>query len=197
MGLICPIFTYTYTSRENDGTGLLHYRFRYYSPEMQRFISEDPIRLAGGGLNYYSMTRNNPVNRIDPYGLWTFEVGASWNGQLGPVNVNWNLGFVIDGHGNLGWYNTAGGGIGAGADGSVGVSFGASTGDCIQDISGPFGNTSAGLGAGLHGSVEGFSGPGSQGQTVAGGGFTIGAGAGGGWSVGGSQTWVHPIGSLW
>ncbi|HXQ38087.1 MAG TPA: RHS repeat-associated core domain-containing protein, partial [Anaerolineales bacterium] len=32
-----------YTGRENDGTGLQYNRNRYYSPTLQRFISEDPI----------------------------------------------------------------------------------------------------------------------------------------------------------
>lgn len=59
---------FQYTGREKDGTGLLYYRFRYYSPEMQRFISEDPIRLRGG-INYYSYVQNNAINMIDPYGL--------------------------------------------------------------------------------------------------------------------------------
>lgn len=37
-----------YTGRENDGaTGLLFYRARYYDPVLKRFISEDPIGLAG------------------------------------------------------------------------------------------------------------------------------------------------------
>lgn len=40
---------YQYTGRENDGTGLNYYRARYYSPGMSRFVSEDPIGLAGGG----------------------------------------------------------------------------------------------------------------------------------------------------
>lgn len=30
------------TSEENDGTGLYFLRNRYYSPTLQRFISEDP-----------------------------------------------------------------------------------------------------------------------------------------------------------
>jgi RHS repeat-associated protein len=58
---------FQYTARENDGTGLYYYRARYYSPEMQRFISEDPIRL-GGGINYFSYTQNNPINLTDPTG---------------------------------------------------------------------------------------------------------------------------------
>lgn len=64
---------FQFTGRENDGTGLLHYRFRYYSPEMQRFISEDPIRLRGGGLNYYNYVQNNPIRYTDPYGLFGWD----------------------------------------------------------------------------------------------------------------------------
>ena len=37
-----------YTGRENDSTGLYFYRARYYNPGLQRFVSEDPIGLAGG-----------------------------------------------------------------------------------------------------------------------------------------------------
>jgi RHS repeat-associated protein len=32
-----------YTGRENDQTGLMYYRARYYNPACARFISEDPI----------------------------------------------------------------------------------------------------------------------------------------------------------
>ncbi len=59
---------FQYTGRENDGTGLYYYRARYFSPEMQRFISEDPIRLRGG-INYFTYVQNSPVNRTDPNGL--------------------------------------------------------------------------------------------------------------------------------
>lgn len=46
-----------YTGRENDGTGLYYYRARYYSPALQRFISEDPIAFMGGDVNLYAMFR--------------------------------------------------------------------------------------------------------------------------------------------
>lgn len=59
---------FQYTGRENDGTGLCYYRARYYSPELQRFISEDPIGLAGG-INKYVYVWNQPTRYIDPYGL--------------------------------------------------------------------------------------------------------------------------------
>ncbi len=39
---------FQYTSRENDSNGLYYYRARYYSPQVGRFISEDPIGFAGG-----------------------------------------------------------------------------------------------------------------------------------------------------
>lgn len=34
---------FQYTGRENDGTGFYYYRARYYSPELARFFSEDPL----------------------------------------------------------------------------------------------------------------------------------------------------------
>jgi RHS repeat-associated protein len=56
-----------YTGRENDGTGLYYYRARYYDPIQSRFISEDPIGLAGG-INAYSYVLNDPVIFVDPLG---------------------------------------------------------------------------------------------------------------------------------
>src|SRR5262249_41685007 len=37
---------FQYTGRENDGTGLMQYRNRYYSPTWGRFVSEDTIGLS-------------------------------------------------------------------------------------------------------------------------------------------------------
>lgn len=60
---------FQYTGRESDGTGLYYYRARYYSPELQRFISEDPIRFDSGDVNFYVYVGNNPVKFTDPFGL--------------------------------------------------------------------------------------------------------------------------------
>jgi len=57
-----------YTARENDETGLYFYRARYYDPLLKRFISEDPIGVAGGA-NTYAYVGGNPMSRIDPLGL--------------------------------------------------------------------------------------------------------------------------------
>ncbi|MEU7854269.1 RHS repeat-associated core domain-containing protein [Nonomuraea sp. NPDC049141] len=58
---------FTYTGREDDGTGLLFYRARYYSPTLGRFISEDPVGVDGGA-NLYGYAAGDPVNATDPSG---------------------------------------------------------------------------------------------------------------------------------
>lgn len=57
-----------FTGRENDATGLYYYRARYYSPSLQRFISEDPIGFSGGDKNLYAYVGNSPTNFTDPSG---------------------------------------------------------------------------------------------------------------------------------
>jgi RHS repeat-associated protein len=51
-------------------TGLYYMRARYYDPRMRRFISEDPLGLAGG-INQFAFVENDPVNNSDPTGLET------------------------------------------------------------------------------------------------------------------------------
>ncbi|HKY26732.1 MAG TPA: RHS repeat-associated core domain-containing protein [Pyrinomonadaceae bacterium] len=58
-----------FTGRENDATGLYYYRARYYSPTLQRFISQDPVGFAGGDTNLYAYVANDPVNNTDASGL--------------------------------------------------------------------------------------------------------------------------------
>ena len=59
---------FKYTGREDDGSGLLYYRARYYHPRLQRFISEDPIGFNGGSINLYAYVLNNPITFVDPNG---------------------------------------------------------------------------------------------------------------------------------
>jgi RHS repeat-associated protein len=60
--------SYQFAGRENDGTGLVAMRNRYYNPPWGRFISEDPIGLQGG-TNLYAYAGNDPVTLKDPSGL--------------------------------------------------------------------------------------------------------------------------------
>jgi RHS repeat-associated protein len=59
---------YRFTGREDDGTGLYHYRSRYYSPSAQRFASVDPLGLASGDTNPYAYVFNQPTTLVDPMG---------------------------------------------------------------------------------------------------------------------------------
>jgi len=61
----------TFTGREDDGTGVLYYRARYYSPRLQRFLSEDPLGFGGGDTNLYRYVGNTPQLASDPTGLQT------------------------------------------------------------------------------------------------------------------------------
>jgi len=74
--------TLQYTQRENDGTGLYYYRARYYSPILQRFISEDPIGL-NGGINQYTYAQNNPIRFSDPFGMQVYDCTRKLGGKPG------------------------------------------------------------------------------------------------------------------
>jgi len=61
---------YGFTGRELDAaTGLIHYRARWYDSQQGRFLSEDPLGLAGGDSNLYAYVYNSPTNLFDPLGL--------------------------------------------------------------------------------------------------------------------------------
>jgi RHS repeat-associated protein len=68
---------YQFTGRENDGNGLYYYRARYYDPQFQRFVSEDPLEFGGGDTNLYAYVGNGPTNFSDP-------TGQAWPGPMGP-----------------------------------------------------------------------------------------------------------------
>ena len=62
---------YTYTAREYDPeSGLYFYRARYYDAVIGRFITPDPLWFRSSGIKFYVYVNNNPVNLVDPQGLY-------------------------------------------------------------------------------------------------------------------------------
>ena len=62
-------FDYRFSSEVFDGeTGLVYYNYRYYSAELGRWLSRDPIGKKGG-FNLYAMVEDDPVGRWDDSGL--------------------------------------------------------------------------------------------------------------------------------
>jgi len=59
------------TKERTASIGLDNHGFRYYNPVTGRYISRDPAGYPEG-LNNYLYVLNNPINRIDPLGLWSF-----------------------------------------------------------------------------------------------------------------------------
>ena len=55
-------------------TGLVRFGYRDYSPELGRFTAKDPVDFAGGDTNLYSYVMSDPVNLVDPAGLWGEDV---------------------------------------------------------------------------------------------------------------------------
>jgi RHS repeat-associated protein len=59
---------YRFSSKEvHVNSGMYYYGFRFYDPNLQRWINRDPIQ-EGGGVNLYSFARNCAIGFIDVFG---------------------------------------------------------------------------------------------------------------------------------
>lgn len=98
---------YRYTGRRFDAeTGLYYYRARYYSPDLGRFLSADPIGYKDD-QNLYTYAKNDPVSFFDPNGKSAISVDfrdqavhawtngpTVWQGHAGVVMINDRTGYT-------------------------------------------------------------------------------------------------------
>jgi RHS repeat-associated protein len=84
-GLLADVNSYRFSSKEwNGNSGLYYYLYRFYDPNLQRWLNRDPISEGGfeicrfrGDLfiwpyraeNLYEFCVNQPANKWDKYGL--------------------------------------------------------------------------------------------------------------------------------
>jgi RHS repeat-associated protein len=62
---------YQFSTKELEPhAGLLYFGARYYDPAVGRWLTPDPLGMADG-TNVYAYCGNDPVNRVDPWGLLT------------------------------------------------------------------------------------------------------------------------------
>lgn len=130
--------SFTYTAREDDGNGLYYYRSRYYDPQLEAFISQDPLGEAQRYVN------GNPLIYTDPFGLGA-QGAATGAAIVGPIGAG--IGAIVGGVGAGGTctlaapgVGTIGCGIAGGTQGIVlgglyGAAGGGAVGSIIEDLS--------------------------------------------------------------
>ncbi|MEO0796872.1 MAG: RHS repeat-associated core domain-containing protein [Verrucomicrobiota bacterium] len=104
--------------------GLVNMRFRWYSPELRRFISADAHRgdiYRADSMNRYAFANNNPISRIDPGGELAFLapfIGATVGAAVGIVSTA-IVDYVEDGEFNRPFTDYAGAAIGGAVTGAI------------------------------------------------------------------------------
>ena len=79
-GAYASINPFRFSSEYHDAeSGLVYYNYRYYSPELGRWLSRDPIEEAGG-VNLYNIINNTIISEWDVLGLLSFKWYGNWGG---------------------------------------------------------------------------------------------------------------------
>ena len=82
-GTMADVNRYRFSSKEvHPNSGLYYYGYRFYEPNLQRWLNRDPSGERGG-INLYRFARNNSLSFGDPdgRGLLSFIFGEGWSGD--------------------------------------------------------------------------------------------------------------------
>lgn len=76
---------YGFTGRQHDSeSGLIYFRYRYYSPILGRFLTNDPIGIWKDGGNWgngYVYVGGSPCGYMDAWGLRTFVINLGYKNK--------------------------------------------------------------------------------------------------------------------
>jgi len=68
---------YKFTAKKRDAeTGYDYFGTRYYDSWLGRWLQVDSLDAMYPGLSPYNYVLNDPVNIIDPKGLWTYQING-------------------------------------------------------------------------------------------------------------------------
>ena len=105
-------------------TGLVRFGFRDYDLDVGRWTAKDPIGFAGGDTDLFGYVLNDPINAVDPWGLWSVFGGGNIMGAFGPSGANMGRGYAYDSdNGGHGLYSTTGDTTGAAFSGGAEIGF--------------------------------------------------------------------------
>jgi len=114
-GQFADVNLYRFSSKEmHPNSGLVYYLYRYYDPNLQRWVNRDPIGEPGfevlrfernkssrlmallgqmGGVNLYEFEKNSPIYGLDAWGF------AIWFPKPGPCTMPFACGGpMVPGH---------------------------------------------------------------------------------------------------
>jgi RHS repeat-associated protein len=110
----------------DEDTGLVRFGARDYDPRVGRWTAKDPILFGGGQANLYVYVGNDPVNFVDPLGLYNLVKGGvgAINSIRGVLSVATGAAAIISGTASLPFVGVNVVGVGAIGIGAVQVGLG-------------------------------------------------------------------------
>ncbi|QFR48815.1 RHS repeat-associated core domain-containing protein [Sulfurimonas lithotrophica] len=130
-------------------TNLVHFGYREYDPYTAKWTTKDPIDFSGGDTNLYGYVLNDPVNFVDPEGLWSLSFDVYFGRGGGLTFGNGTNGWFLDYRFGIGLggglsFNPIDNGLGLSGDGTylgLQCSANANFGGSSLSVSGTYGMT--------------------------------------------------------